>query len=123
MKSKEWEELPVDGDVSLHYVFDSTAQAVAVKDTRPACHCREAVLFFRCSIWGFEVPSLHQLRCANDSGRMSYRWTIISAKYPEDHQARSCQSVVSSASKEMVFATIDDCVWYYEVSSTTWTST
>ena len=124
VKSKEWEEVAGDGDVLPDYVFAS-AQTVAVKDTRSACHCREAVLFIPCNILGFEVSSLHQLRCVNDSDRMSYRWTIISAKYPEDLEAHSirCQSVVSSASKEMVFALIDGCVWYYEVSSTTWNST
>ena len=100
-------------------------QAVAVKDTRTACRCREAVLFIPCGIRRVKISSLYQLSCANDSGRMSYRWTVTSTRYPEYLQAVSirCHSVVSSASKNIVFAIIEDCLWYYDVTTATWTPT
>jgi hypothetical protein len=35
----------------------------------------------------------------------------------------SCQSVATSASKDKVFALIDECLWYYDVENTTWNPT
>ena len=125
VKSKEWEKVDVDGNFIPYY--RSAKAAVAVKDARSACHCREAVLFVPCSIIGDEINSVFitQLRCANDSGRMSFQWIIVSLEFPQYSQDDSvrCESVVASASKKMVFVLIDNCVWYYEVNSTTWIST
>ena len=125
IKSKEWEELAVDEPFSRYSLYVREVQAVAVKETRTACRCREAVLFIPCGIIKAKISPLHQLSCVNDSGRLSYRWTIIFTKYPKYSRAVSirCQSVVSSASKNMVFAIIEGCLWYYDVYTVTWTPT
>jgi hypothetical protein len=125
INSKEWEEISVSAETiaAIKFVDLTISKGVGVQDAHSSCHCREAVLFVSCH---FEVSPLHQLRCRNNSGRISYRWSTVDVKYPKEFQNTAyinCQSVVSSASTEIVFAAVENCIWYYEVSRKTWHST
>ena len=128
VKTKEWQQVPLDGESpsSKSYVSSNLGYGVvyvAVRDTHTACHCRQAVIFVPCGSHHYNISSMHQLICVNDSDRMSYRWTTISAKHPGYPVEIICQSVISSASKEMILAIVNGCLWYYNVHVATWTPT
>ena len=121
LDSKQWKRVYFEGDTNVNLQpYRFVAIAVHVTDSHRSW-CGETVLVFPCGFGINDWSTFHQLVMGNNTN--TYTWKRISLASGVHPVATTCSSVVTSVSKDTVFAIAESCLWYFSVRTSKWTST